>query len=89
MYKRQHKLTNAGFTQLRIDLKEADGFTGFGEWNDFKVAAEFNKYQLTVGKMVDGNIDNDLGRLNGLLFSTKDRDNDKYKDNCATMYKGG
>merc|ERR1719237_1309237 len=47
------------------------------------------KYQLGVGKMTGGNIGNNFGGMNGLKFSTKDRDNDKYSGHCAKAYKGG
>ena len=84
-----NQLTKAGYTQLRIFLKEADGTAGFGEWNDFSVGTEANKYQLSVGKMTGGNIGNNFGGMNGLKFSTKDRDNDTYSGHCANAYKGG
>merc|ERR1712157_516538 len=60
-----HKLTKAGYNKLRIELKEADGHSGFGEWTGFAISNEANKFRLSVGKMTAGTIGNDFGGLNG------------------------
>lgn len=84
-----HQLTRAGFTELRIELMEADGNTGYGEWDGFGIADEANKYRLSVGKMIGGTIGDNIFYMNGASFTTKDSDNDSYADNCAELNKGG
>merc|ERR1712151_1358636 len=83
-----NRLTSAGYTQARIFLEEADGTAGYGEWDGFKVAPESAKYMLSVGKMTGGGIGNAFGGMNSFVFSTKDRDNDKWSSNCANAFKG-
>ena len=48
-----------------------------------KVGYESSGYQLTVGGY-SGNAGDTIGRAsNGMKFTTKDRDNDRYRGNCA------
>ena len=70
-------LTNQDAYELRVDLEDFDGQQGFAHYYSFRIGNELNKYQLTVGKYIDGNAGDSLGQLNGRQFSTKDFDNDE------------
>merc|ERR1719482_2311444 len=39
-----NRLTSAGYTQARIYIEEADGTSGYGEWDGFLVGPESAKY---------------------------------------------
>ena len=70
-------LTNQDAYELRVDLEDFDGQQGFAHYYSFRIGNELNKYQLTVGRYIDGNAGDSLGQLNGRQFSTKDFDNDE------------
>lgn len=80
---RLNALTKDG-TDLRVWSNEAKHF-----YSGFKVADEANKYKLSL---ISTSISQDAGMFafhNGKNFSTYDRDNDEYPDNCAVQFKTG
>ncbi|WP_411027510.1 fibrinogen-related protein, partial [Salmonella sp. s54925] len=50
-------------------------------------SSEKSKYQLSLGTY-SGTAGDSFGFHKGLPFTTKDTDNDKFKNNCAVLYKG-
>ena len=50
--------------------------------NTFKVASAKDKYKLTVGGF-QGTTTDPMARQNGMYFTTKDSDNDRWPENCA------
>ena len=67
-----------------------------GDWNGVKVYAKYGKfsigdeqaqYRLEVGSY-SGTAGDSLAYYNNMAFSTKDRDNDKDRVNCAVEYTG-
>lgn len=92
-------LTNAKPYILRFDLESPSGVKSFAEYNNFKVANEAAKYQLSFSSdSYTGTASNALGgvapnagnfNLNGMKFSTIDQDNDKVAGSCAQQYHGG
>ena len=58
-----------------------------------RVEAEDQGYRLHIsgysGTAGDSMTRSDSGNLNGMKFSTRDRDNDKWGSICAQSYKGG
>ncbi|XP_078340241.1 ryncolin-1-like [Crassostrea virginica] len=85
-----HDLTKSGKAQLRIDLKRFNGEQGNVTYSTFKVGSKSEKYKLTVGgfKGSLGIVDN-FSYHNGMMFTTKDSDNDKLGGNCAASYGNG
>ncbi|KAL9986479.1 hypothetical protein ACROYT_G000634 [Oculina patagonica] len=59
----------------------------FAEYSSFSVASERVKYQLNLGSY-SGTAGDSLYRHRGSPFTTKDRDNDSYGNNCAVTWKG-
>jgi len=74
--------------KLRIDLTAFDGAHHFGTWRTFMVDNEEHKYTLTARGFRDGGIGNSLSYHSGRPFSTYDRDNDAWANNCASYFHG-
>jgi len=74
--------------KLRIDLTAFDGAKKFGTWKTFMVDDEAHKYTLTARGFRDGGIGNSLRYHSGRPFSTYDRDNDAWANNCASYFHG-
>jgi len=74
--------------KLRIDLTAFDGGKKFGTWRTFMVDDEAHKFTLTARGFRDGGIGNSLSYHSGRPFSTYDRDNDAWANNCASYFHG-
>eukprot|EP00105_Crassostrea_gigas_P034561 XP_019918709.1 PREDICTED: ryncolin-1 [Crassostrea gigas] len=83
-----HLLTTRAKQELRVDLQKSSGDKAYAKYSTFSVGSESQKYKLAVGGY-SGTAGNSLGDHNGLKFSTKDQDNDTWKDHCAVSFKGG
>ncbi|XP_022088665.1 microfibril-associated glycoprotein 4-like [Acanthaster planci] len=83
-----HRLTTQAEYRLRVDLEDLDGNKRSAVYSTFRVANASDKYRLTVGGY-SGTPGDSLSYHNNQVFTTKDRDNDKWSsDNCAVMRKG-
>ena len=85
-------LTNQGQWELRIDYILAAGTKGHLSYNNFRVGPASEQYPITISGF-DGVATNDpiggLNSLNGMKFTTRDRDNDMWTDgNCAVNILG-
>ncbi|XP_023242874.1 uncharacterized protein LOC111640998 [Centruroides sculpturatus] len=81
-------LTNQGNYSLRIDMKDKEENKRFALYNDFWIENEKQQYKLHVSGFT-GDAGDSFGGMNGMKFTTKDRDNDVAEKNCAQSYKGG
>ena len=77
-----HCLTGQGGWEMRMDIKLANGTNIFLQYKQFKVASAKDKYKLTVGGF-QGTTTDPMIYHNGMNFTTKDNDNDKWSRNCA------
>ena len=81
-----HCLTNQGQWEMRIDFTLTDGTKSYLSYSSFEIGPASSNYQLSVSGY-KGIFSNDLitgsHSLNGMPFTTKDRDNDKWRKNCA------
>ena len=84
-----HQLTNAGVKmQLRVDLEDQDGVTGYAKYSSFSVSNASDLYRLEVAGY-DGTVGDSLSHHSNRLFTTKDRDNDeKAGVNNAIEFQG-
>ncbi|XP_073233131.1 fibrinogen C domain-containing protein 1-like isoform X2 [Porites lutea] len=81
-----HRLTILR-SRLRVDLEDTNGKTAYAEYDFFGVSSERSKYKLSLGTY-SGTAGDSLGRHRGYGFTTKDRDNDSWNQNCASRFKG-
>ena len=100
-----HQLTSTGKWRLKVKVKwdknypdgSADpraGTYGESEWDDFQVGSEATNYQLGIGNQLSkDNWEGDPFHshdLDGMQFSTRDRDNDRNSGgNCASSSNRG
>ncbi|XP_048768000.2 fibrinogen-like protein A [Ostrea edulis] len=82
-----HLLTKSGNHVLRVDLQKFSGQKAYAKYSTFSVGDESSKYRLTVSGY-SGTAGDSLSYHNGMKYSTKDQDNDKYHRQCTTMRKG-
>ncbi|XP_072232892.1 fibrinogen alpha chain isoform X2 [Leuresthes tenuis] len=92
-----HLLTNQGETLLKVELEDWEGGVGTAEYV-VRVGTEEEGYPLHVSGYTGDAGDAltmpksvrapDLSH-NGMKFSTFDKDNDKWEENCAEVYGGG
>ena len=82
-----HCLTNHGQWQLRIDFTFTNGTKSYLSYKSFSVGPANSQYQLSISRFT-GITTDPFTRLNGMKFTTKDRDNDKYYRNCAVIGTG-
>ena len=81
-------LTAKSRNELRVDLGDFDNNTAFAKYSRFMVGPENDNYVLTVDGY-SGDAGDSLSYHDGLQFSTKDRDNDKWPYSCSQSWKGG
>ena len=81
-----HQLTIPG-SELRIDMTEWSNATAYAKYSSFAVGDTQSLYTLTVSGY-SGNAGDSLSIQNGMKFSTYDKDNDLWGDNCAVVFKG-
>jgi len=74
--------------RLRIDLTTFEDEHKHGTWRTFMVDDEDHKYTLTARGFRDHGIGNSLRYHSGRPFSTYDRDNDAWVNNCASYFHG-
>ena len=90
-----HCLTSQGLGnwELRIDYQLKNGTKSYLHYNKFAIGVDKEQYPLTISGFdsigltdpfnLDGN------SLNGMKFTSRDRDNDLHNSiNCATRYGG-
>ncbi|XP_067947216.1 fibrinogen-like protein 1 [Watersipora subatra] len=76
---------------LNVQLETIGYPPASGTWQEFYTAAESDKYKLSVnGTNYNGSLpDSFSASHDGMLFSTKDSDNDLAPGNCAVQNRGG
>jgi len=80
-----HKLTSRGKYDLRIDLSDFEDQAVYAHYDSFSIGSGLG-YQLSIGKYTGTAGGN--GLYNNQPFTTKDRDQDTKKTNCAVDYHG-
>ena len=82
-----HCLTSQGHWELRIDYMLSNETKGYLSYHHFRVGPASDDYQLSIsgfsGNTTDPIIAGGGYNLNGMKFTTRDRDNDKRSCNCA------
>ncbi|XP_046580466.1 microfibril-associated glycoprotein 4-like [Haliotis rubra] len=84
-----NRLTSAKPSQLRIDMRDKNQASGYAKYSSFSVGPESNNYKLTVSGYSGDRGDSLTSTHNGMDFSTKDRDQDTWGNNCALARYGG
>ncbi|XP_007475322.2 ficolin-2 [Monodelphis domestica] len=84
-----HLLTVQETSELRVDFIDFDGNYSFAKYKSIHIASEEENYKLILGNFVEGDAGDSMTYHNNNGFSTKDRDNDSDKENCALRYRGG
>ena len=90
-----HRLTQDGTDYtLRVDLEDFENETRYAKYSTFNIGNSTTDYTITVegysGDAGDSMTSSGYGYVNGMKFSTKDRDNDILLGtyNCAVTYNG-
>ena len=83
-----HCLTSQGDWEMRMDIKYRGGSRNFLQYRHFKVASPQDRYRLTVGGFWGTITSDPMMRHNGMYFTTKDRDNDKYNGRICALLQG-
>ena len=89
-----HCLTSQGQWELLIDLTHTNGTKTYLHYKLFEIGSASDNYPLQISQYkgiypVDTFCDGILTeKINGIKFTTKDRDNDRYGDNCAVFGNG-
>jgi len=83
-----HAMTSERKQELLVILEDHRGTTVFENYNEFAIGNEDQQYVLhTLGK-ASGNAGDSLEDHRGMKFSTWDRDNGMWPDNCAQRGTG-
>ena len=82
-----HCLTNQGHWEMRIDITLTNGTKTYLSYSSFKIGPASSNYKLSISGF-QGIASKDPfaihhSPLNGMQFTTKDRDNDRWRSNCA------
>ncbi|XP_033278653.1 microfibril-associated glycoprotein 4 isoform X1 [Orcinus orca] len=88
-----HLLTLKQKYELRVDLEDFENNTAFAKYAEFSispnaVSAEEDGYSLHVAGFEDGGAGDSLSYHSGQKFSTFDRDQDLFVQNCAALSSG-
>ncbi|XP_035229138.1 techylectin-5A-like [Stegodyphus dumicola] len=81
-------LTNERSNQIKITLTDWEGNTTYAIYDEFWIDNEYHNYTAHV-MGYRGTSGDSFSYVNGVPFSTKDKDNDILEGSCAVTYKGG
>ena len=86
-------LTSHGQWELRIDYMLSNKTKGYLSYRHFRVGSASDDYQLSISGFSGNTTDPITGShgshsLNNMKFTARDRDNDKWTNNCALHYVG-
>ena len=82
-----HQLTEIP-SQLRVEINTTYSGNKYAKYSNFTITNEATNYTLFVD-FYSGSATDQLDYHNGMAFTTKDRENDKYTSgNCAIGYRG-
>ena len=86
-----HCLTSQGQWELCIDYMLSNKTKGYLSYHQFRVGPASDDYWLSISGFSGNTTDPITGiqLLNGMKFTTRDRDNDKWSSNCAVHHAGG
>ncbi|XP_052060726.1 ficolin-2-like [Mytilus californianus] len=82
-----HQLTSQGNYSMRIDMEDFENNQRYALYDIFSVGSESSGYILSVSDY-SGDAGDSMTYQNGQKFSTKDKDNDKWDEECAVELKG-
>uniref|UniRef100_A0A8C8FHA4 Fibrinogen C-terminal domain-containing protein n=1 Tax=Oncorhynchus tshawytscha TaxID=74940 RepID=A0A8C8FHA4_ONCTS len=82
-------LTMRKKNELRVDMEDFEGGKVFAKYTSFSIDPENYGYTLRLGSYVDGGAGDSMSYSNGMKFSTYDKDQDTWGDNCARRNMGG
>ncbi|KAL7851916.1 hypothetical protein SRHO_G00177010 [Serrasalmus rhombeus] len=83
-----YQLTSKRKYELRVDLEDFEGVKVYAQYTTFSVDSEVNGYKLTVAGFLNGGAGDSLTYNNGQKFSTFDKDQDSWPNNCAKSFLG-
>ena len=72
---------------LRVELEDWSENRAYARYDTYRVGDEKSKYRLSLGSY-SGIAGNALNYNNGMFFTTKDQDNDRFRLNCARLHTG-
>ncbi|XP_060940352.1 microfibril-associated glycoprotein 4-like [Limanda limanda] len=75
--------------ELQVDMEDFEGNKASAHYGLFSVDSECNGYNLTVSGFTNKGAGDSMSSHSGLKFSTFDRDQDTWPDNCASTFMGG
>ncbi|KAK7882299.1 hypothetical protein WMY93_028473 [Mugilogobius chulae] len=84
-----HKITARGTHVLLVEMEDFEGNKASARYSSFSVGPECEQYKLTVSGFTDGGAGDSLTYHNNMKFSTFDKDQDTWPNNCAKSYLGG
>ncbi|XP_070846635.1 microfibril-associated glycoprotein 4-like [Chaetodon trifascialis] len=84
-----HQLTRGRKYELLVDMEDFEGGKVFARYSSFSVDAECDGYELHVSGFSNGGAGDGMKRHNGRKFSTFDKDQDVWSNNCARSFLGG
>ncbi|XP_050081952.1 angiopoietin-related protein 1-like [Anopheles aquasalis] len=83
-----HHITKDRKHELIVELKDFSGTYKYARYRAFEIGSESDQYVLKDLKMFEGTVKNDMADNTGMMFSTKDRDNDHYQArHCAQFHE--
>ena len=82
-----HRLTASRPSSLRVELEDWNGVRAYAKYGKFNIGDEQAQYRLEVGSY-SGTVGDSLARHNNMAFTTKDRNNDRWRGNCAVLWTG-
>ena len=68
-------------------MEDWNGVRAYAKYGKFKIGDERAQYRLDAGSY-SGTAKDSLSDHNNMAFSTKDRDNDRWSNNCAVTFSG-
>ncbi|XP_062610456.1 fibrinogen-like protein A [Saccostrea cucullata] len=86
-----HALTKNDDQELRVEMTKFSGSKVYAKYSKFSIGDESKKYKLSISGYSGSAGDFIIGShsLNGMAFSTKDIDNDKWGGQCAKTFQRG
>ena len=82
-----HRLTSQRRHELRVELTHKEIYY-FAHYDNFTLLGETENYVIRVAGY-HGTASDGLGHYDNMPFTTRDRDNDRHDEICATLYHGG